>query len=233
LLLLGLAALVAYASLDARFFVYGAEIEGNQYVSSDLIYGASDVHEQHIFWVEPRAVADRVAAVPGIKSARVRVGLPARLRIQVAEREPALVWRAERDWWLDDDGMILPYGEPEATADNTIFVIDQSERSLEGEAMLQPSEMVRWVHRLADALPGVTVFWYQPERGLNYTQYMSGHKYQVYVGDGQDLTHKIQAVRAMDSYLLGNGIRPTYVDVRWPDLPVYGSETGTQEDDAQ
>jgi len=62
---------------------------------------------------------------------------------------------------------------------------------------------------------------------------VNGYKYQVYVGDGKDLTHKIQAVRAMDSYLLSNGIRPTFVDVRWPDLPVYGSETGTQMGDGQ
>jgi len=142
LLLAALVTLIVYASVDARFFIYEARIEGNYYINGEDIYGAADVHEQHIFWIEPKTVAERVSTLPGIKAVRVRVGLPARVIIQVEEREPALVWRTYRDWWLDDDGMVLPYGEREPKAGSTIFVVDKSNRQLQDGGRLQPSEMV-------------------------------------------------------------------------------------------
>jgi hypothetical protein len=48
----------------------------------------------------------------------------------------------------------------------------------------------------------------------------------VYVGSSDDLQRKIQVMQALNAYLVPNGIRPRYVDVRWADHPVYGRPAG-------
>ena len=223
-ILLALLGLIAYVSVDARFFVYQASVVGSRYVPAERIYAVAGVHEQNIFWLRPRKAAERIEQLPGIRSARVRCGLPARVSITVDERKPVIMWRTQRhggDWWLDEEGLVLPY-HGDTRSEETIFVVDSSERELREGATIQPRELVQWVQRLAAALPGVRLFYYQDDRGLSFTQEVAGHKWQVYVGDGEDLERKIQVVRALTDYLVTRSIYPAYMDVRWPDLPVYG-----------
>jgi len=223
-ILLALLGLIAYTSVDARFFVYEARVVGSHYVPAERIYALAGVHEQNIFWLQPRKAAERIEQLPGIRSARVRCSLPARVSITVDERRPVIMWRTERhggDWWLDEEGLVLPYhGDTES--EETIFVVDTSDRQLQEGATIQPRELVQWVRQLAVALPGSRIFFYQADRGLSFTREVAGHKWQVYVGDGDGLVHKIQVVRALTDYLVARNSYPAYMDVRWPDLPVYG-----------
>ena len=224
LVLAGLIAVIVYGSTDAKFFVYDAEISGNRYVNCGEIYRLSDVHEQHIFWIQPEEVAERITQIPGIKGVRVRSSLPGKVSIQVVEREPLIVWRTLAhggDWWLDDEGIVLPYGG-DAKGPDTIYVVDSSMRQLEHGDRIEPVEIVDWVQQLAAALPGARVFYYQEDRGLHFSQEKLGLPWPVYVGDGENLTRKIQAVQALNDYLTTNNIQAAFVDVRWPDLPVYG-----------
>ncbi len=75
------------------FFVYGAEITGNEALSKQEIFSASRVNNQSVFWINPRRVAAQIAALPNVKSASVSVTLPARVRINVVERRPELLWQ--------------------------------------------------------------------------------------------------------------------------------------------
>jgi len=216
--------LLAYTCIDARFFVYEAHVVGSRYVKAEQIYEIAGVHEQNIFWIQPRKVAERIARLPGIKSARVRCDLPAKVTITVDERKPIILWRTLAhggDWWLDKEGTVLPY-HGDTDSPETIFVVDSSDRQLEEGDSIQPREIVQWVQQLAAALPGARIFYYQGDRGLNFIQEVAGHKWPVYVGDGEDLPRKIQAVQALTDYLATHHTYPTYVDVRWPDLPVFG-----------
>lgn len=232
LVLAALVAIMVYGSTDAGFFVYDAEISGNRFIGSDTIYQQADVHEQHIFWIQPEEVAESITQIPGIKSVRVRTGLPGEVSITVVERKPLMVWRTLAfggDWWLDDEGVVLPYGgEPEGP--DTIFVVDSSMRQLEVGDVIEPVEIVGWVQQLAAALPGARVFYYQGDRGLNFSQERLGLNWPVYVGDGKNLARKIQAVQALNDYLTKNNIQATFVDVRWPDLPVYGKPPVAEND---
>lgn len=224
LFLAGLMAALVYLSADARFFVYGAQIVGVHHLDAGAIYSASGMDEQHIFWIEPHKVAEAIAQMPGVKAVRVWCGLPAQVTIEVEEREPVVMWRAvtqSRDWWLDEEGVVLPYhGDVDSPA--TIFVVDSSRRSLQVGDRITPEGMVRSVQRLAAALPGVRVFFYDAERGLSFTRQTAVGQWPVYVGDSQDIQRKIQVVQALDDYLAAHGIQPRYVDVRWADHPVYG-----------
>jgi hypothetical protein len=230
LILFALGGLVFYGSWDARFFVYGAKIVGNRHIETKVIYAAAEVDEQNVFWIQPEKVAERIAALPGIKSVRVRCGLPALVSIQVEEREPAVMWRTSaqaRDWWLDDEGVVLPYHGDEQSPD-AVFVVDSSDRQLQEGGRIEPAQIVLWAQQLARALPGARTLFYQAERGLSFTQEADGYQWPVYVGDGEDLEHKIQAVEMLNSYLAANDIHPSYLDVRWPDLPVYGKPASSE-----
>lgn len=229
LLLAGLIALAVYVSADAKFFVYRADIRGVNHLNAKAIYRAARVDEQHIFWIQPQAVAERIAQLDGIAEVRVRCALPARVVIEVREREPVVMWRASsqgHDWWLDEEGVVLPY---DGDLDDTIFVVDFSERHLAVGDRVGPRGIVRSVQQLDRALPNVNLFFYDTERGLSFRQDFGelsraeagGQQWPVYVGTSEDLTRKIQAMQVLNDYLTRQNLQPTYVDVRWADHPVY------------
>ena len=235
LMLVALVTAIVFGSTDASFFVYDAKISGNQHIESSKIYEFAGVHEQHIFWIRPEEVAQRVAQIPGIKSVRVRTGLPGKVSIEVVERKPLMVWRTLThggDWWLDDEGIVLRYGG-DADDPETIYVVDSSNRQLQYGDQIEPEEIVDWVEQLAAALPGARYFYYQGDRGLHFSQERLGLDWPVYVGNGENLTRKIQAVQALNEYLKSNNIQATFVDVRWPDLPVYGKPLVATNDESE
>jgi cell division septal protein FtsQ len=224
---------LVYAFTDVQFFVYEGHIIGARHLHPAIIYQAAGVHEQSIFWVDPNVIAARVAQVAGIKGVQVRCELPARVVITVEERQPRILWRAvsqERDWWLDEEGMVLPYHGDPASPD-VIFVVDYSDRTLAIGDQVKPDELVRSVLSLAEAMPDVRIYTYQTERGLGFTQELAGGQWPVYLGSSEDLARKVQVMQAMTAYLASNNIRPRYVDVRWADHPVYGRPAGTPSGD--
>jgi len=229
LLLLGLlVAGVVYGSTDAQFFVYQAGVIGAQHLSAEGIYQAAEIHEQNIFWVDPADVAQRIARLDGVKVARVRCELPAVVTIEVEERQPKLMWRTVsqgRDWWLDEEGMVLPY-HGDAQAAETLFVVDSSQRELDFGQEIQPEGIVASVIQLAAALPQSRIFFYDGERGLSFTQKGEGAEWPVYVGSSEDLQLKIQVMQTLTAHLEANNITPRYVDVRWAAHPVYGRPVG-------
>jgi cell division septal protein FtsQ len=229
LVLASLVGAIIYVSADAKFFVYQAEIAGARHLDADTIYRAAKVHEQNIFWIEPAKVAERIIHLDGIKAVRVRCSLPARVFIEVEEREPVVMWRVlaqERDWWLDKNSMVLPYPGDDKSP-HMVFVVDSSGRQLQEGDRLEPADLVRSVLQLAAALPNTRVFYYDADRGLSFTQQAEGRQWPVYVGTSEDLTRKIQALQVLSQHLEAESIHPTYVDVRWADHPVYHLAEGT------
>ena len=223
-----LAWLAVYTSTDAKFFVYGAQIVGASHMSADAIYGAAGVHEQNIFWVNPEQAAGDIMQLEGIKSASVHCELPARVTIAVEEREPVVMWRAttqEQDLWLDEEGRVLPY-HGDVNSPEMVFVVDYGERHLQVGDMVKPEGIVQSTLQLEAALPGVKIFFYQPDLGLSFTHRVNGGEWPVYVGTADDLARKIQVLQALTEYLSEQGINPRYVDVRWAAHPVYGRPFG-------
>ncbi len=228
LILVALTGLSVYAATDAKFFVYDAQIVGGRHLEPETIYRAAGVHEQSIFWISPRKVAERVLQLDGIKSVRVRCELPSVVTIEVEEREPIVMWRSmsqQQDLWLDEEGEVLPY-HGDVNAPDMVFVVDYSQRYLEVGDRIKPEGMVQSVLQLDAAVSGARVFYYQPARGLSFTQRVDGGEWAVYVGTSEDLPRKIQVVQALTDYLQANSIQPRYVDVRWADHPVYGRPGG-------
>ncbi|HNS49617.1 MAG TPA: FtsQ-type POTRA domain-containing protein [Anaerolineae bacterium] len=227
-LLLLLLSGAAYATSDERFFVYEAVISGTQHLDPQAVYAAADIDKQSIFWVDPRRVEGQVSSLQGVKSVDVSCSLPSQISIHVEERQPVILWRSEsqhRDWWLDAEGVVLPY-HGDTQAPSTVFVIDYSGRILVPGDQVEPSGLASSVRELAASLTGVRVFFHDANRGLFYTQVAQAGEWPVYVGDSADLAHKIQVTELLNQHFQDSTIKPTYVDVRWADRPVYGSSSG-------
>jgi len=219
---------IVHLSAAKRFFVYDAEIVGNHHIARDRIYQEAGIDEMNVFWINPKKAAQRIEKLDGIKGARVGFGLPARVRIEVEERKPVMLWRVGPngeggDWWLDEEGVVLPYHGVLADA---VFMIDKSGRGLQSGDRVEPQDIVTSVQQLAAALPEVEVFWHQPDRGLSFNQSTSFGQWTVFFGDSKDLVRKIEVLQAVTAHLKAEGIRARYVDVRWPDHPVYGDASG-------
>jgi hypothetical protein len=219
---------IVHLSAAKRFFVYDAEVVGNDYISRERIYQEAGIHETNIFWINPQKAAHRIVQLEGIRGAQVECGLPARVRIEVEERKPIVLWRVGPkgeggDWWLDEEGVVLPY---HGVLSDAVFVIDRSGRHLQSGDRVAPQGIVASVQQLSAALPEVEVFWHQPDRGLSFTQRTAFGEWTVFFGDSEDLARKIEVLQAVTAHLAAEGIRARYVDIRWPDHPVYGDVSG-------
>ena len=230
LILVALLGLIVYASTDETFYVYEARILGARHLEAQTIYDEAQVDEHSIFWIKPQEVAERIVQLDGVRAVRVQCSLPAALIIEVTEREPVVMWRAEsqkKDWWLDEEGVVLPYhGDPNSP--DMVFVVDSSPRRLKVGDHMTPEGIVQSVLQLASTLPSARVFFYEQSRGLYFTQGLGEGEWPVYVGTSQDLPRKIQVVQTLTDYLVANNVHPSYVDVRWPEHPIYGKPDGAK-----
>ncbi len=234
LLLLGLIGIFAYTSTDAEFFVYEAKVVGAHHVDATAIYQAAGVHEQNIFWIRPQQVAGRIAQLEGIKAVRVHCNLlPTEVKIEVEERKPVIMWRAlnhNQDWWLDEEGMVLPYhGDPQSP--ETVFVVGSGKLQAEVGSVIEPEGVTSSVLQMASAMPETRIYFYNDDRGLSFRQELNGVEWPVYVGTSEQLWRKIQVVQALTAHFIEGNIQPQYVDVRWAEYPVYGqpaSEAATE-----
>jgi hypothetical protein len=220
---------MVFMSVSPDLYVYAAQVAGSQYVSSEAILLAADIEDLHILWVRPGEVAERIEALPGIKAATVRTWLPARVTIAVDERKPLVRWYAEsqrQEWWLDNEGVVLPYGPADSEA---LIVVDLSGQALGAGDRVEPPSMALSLASVHESLPGIDLLYYHPDRGLSLTWRTAGDEWPVYLGSSDDLEGKLQSMEAINDYLSREGIRPRFVDVSRAEYPVYGEPAGPRQ----
>jgi hypothetical protein len=226
-LLLSLAAIL-FLTVSPDFYVYSAEIAGNEYVDGETILLAAGIKEQHILWIWPGEVAKRIEALDGIKAATVSSRLPARVSIAVEERKPVLRWYTEsqrQEWCVDEEGIVLPY--PYAGED-TLVVVDMSGQVLAIGDRIKPENVALSLAHLRESLPGLQILYYYPDRGLSFTWKAKEGEWPVYLGSSDDLERKLEAMEVMTGFFEKEGIRPRFLDVSRPEYPVYGKPEASE-----
>jgi cell division septal protein FtsQ len=213
LLLAALALLTSQFFTTDRFYVYGIEVQGNQFVSPDQIYDASGLHEWSIFWIKPDQVAATISSLLGLKEVRVTCRLPNRVRIEVVERQTQIIWqRGELRFSVDDRGIMLPL---ETELEGMLLIQDLTTGSLEVGDQID-SEAVRSALELRRLLPETAVLQYSEDKGLILHQ----ADYPVYLGTG-DMAEKVAILNALLRDFALEGIQPEFVDVRFIESPSY------------
>jgi len=208
----------AYYALFANpsFYVYGATVKGNFALSTREIYTASGIDSQSIFWINPAKVAEKVTALPNIKSANVSIALPSTVVIEVVERRPQLLWQIDETiWWVDDEGTIVP---PKTKVDESMLrIIDDDRQPLEAGYQIDPT-IIKGAQALRLLAPNVKVVRHTRAQGLTVA---TPEGWPIYLGDGSEMRAKLIVLSTVLADLRENDITPTYIDLRNPLRPVY------------
>lgn len=96
-------------------------------------------------------IADRIKEVPAVKSASVRLDMPGRIVVEIAEKEPlALMKGGEVYYLMDENGALFERGLPEANPNLPIITGMCSPRLKEGDTI--PGHHLGRVKELVSAL---------------------------------------------------------------------------------
>ena len=209
---------VLWLSLDDRFYVYHADVEGAVRVSPDDVFRASGLPGIHILWVRPAEVEARILdELPSIESAQVACRLPADCTIAVADRQPRVAWEEDgRLLWIDSDGVIFP---AQAQAEET--VVGWTVRGplpRREDDRLDESVHVALVELWASGADVPLSLTYVPDRGLVFTDERG---WRVILGQGPGMEERLHVLERLVADLEQRGLTPRFVDVRFADAPYY------------
>ncbi len=197
------------------FYVYGADIRGNYALSAREIYTASGIDNQSIFWVNPAEIADKVTALPNIKSTDVSVILPSRVAINVVERRPQLLWQVDNKvWWVDQEGIIVP---PKTNVEGMLRIIDDDRQPVEVGFQIDPT-IIKGAQALRILAPDVSVIRHTRAQGLIVA---TPEGWPVYLGNGSEMRAKLVVLSSLLANIRENDSNPSFIDLRNPLRPVY------------
>lgn len=228
--------------VNPRFHLHQIIVEGAGSLSADDIIQASGLSGVHIFAANPKAAADAVSTLSGVRSAAVELHWPQEVRIIVTEDAPVFVWEeAGQRYWVNDRGEYVPTGdqgvsglmvitaevppaptatpEPEAAAKG-------SEVETEAAQAFRPKTFLRFVPRevligaqqLVEIRPNIDRLFYTPYGGLSY---QDGRGWRGYFGVGDDMFTKVALYETIIADLLARDITPSYINVSNPERPYY------------
>jgi len=226
--------LVLWLTVDARFYVYDAQIEGNRRLSQEEIFEASGLPGLHILWARSRTIESRILeAFPSLESVDASCHLPSECTISVVERRPRVLWNegaagsGER-WWIDEEGAIFLLRDEAASAATEAGSEHREDASgrwtVTGPLPRDDEDKLDEQVRVALAgfwqsgrdLP--TAFQYSPEQGLSF---VDEHGWRIIVGRGAGMARRLQVLELMVAHLESRGVTPRFVDVRFPEAPYY------------
>lgn len=197
------------------FYVYSIQVTGNHILSEGEVFENSGIAGYNIFWVRPRQVATTLMAHPYVRLARVQVGLPNRVRVDLVEREPQLVWDVNGAVaWVDDEGVVLPLLDG---GGGLVTLSDPEGQAALDEEHLRPAIVAGLleVHRL---LPEVKAFRYAATLGLHFE--LPGGT-EVYMGDEVEMQEKVALLNALRQKLAADKVQARLIDLRYQGRPYY------------
>jgi cell division septal protein FtsQ len=214
-LLLALGGLTYQLFAMENFYVYEAEVVGNQLLPAEEIYHHSGLEEMSIFWIDPAQIEANLVSLPNIKEAKVHCGLPSGVTIEVVERQPQTIWQqGEKRYWIDEEGTVLPArGElTEATV-----IVDLDERPVQPGDRVNP-QVIAGTQKLCSLLPELDTVQYASPTGISF---QSEQGWPIYLGQGEDIEQKVAIMRALLQEITAKGVHPQFIDLRFKERPYY------------
>lgn len=233
-LILGLAlvggALGLWLTLDSRFYVYDAQIDGMRRLSYERIYEASGLDGLHILWARSGVIESRILeSLPSLESVDVDCGLPSDCAITVVERRPRVLWAdGETLWWVDEEGTVFlagdgdgsaaGSGDAEAWSDATGGWTVTGPLPRDGEGNLADPVRVTLTELWKTGIDLPSSFQYAEGEGLSF---VDEHGWRIIVGKGSGMARRLRVLERLTAHIESRGITPRFVDVRFPDAPYY------------
>jgi len=183
------------------------QIGGNQRISAQEIFAASQVEGHNIMLVRPADVVQRVTALPGIAAADVHVRLPNQVLIDVRERLPLVAWQGiTTTLWLSAEGAEVP----QAGVPPMLNLSDKSGVPL-GEGRPTWQAILPQLVDFQRILPEQTDLSYGKFEGLYFR---TPEGWTVWLGNDA-IAAKLALLEAARSEITARGARPSVIDLRY------------------
>ncbi|MBI4673855.1 MAG: FtsQ-type POTRA domain-containing protein [Chloroflexi bacterium] len=209
-----LAALWAMFNLDL-FFVSEPVVVGNKIVPRAEIAQVSGVNGWNIFFVEPRAVARAVRALPEFKDVQVYVTLPNQVEIYTTERVPRFVWEvAGKNFWVDQEGIAM---RPRGMVPNGWHVRDAEGKAVKYGERINPDAFNAAVSLINVWKDAPKYFEWTKTHGL---QLRDEHGWLIYFGSANQMNDKLTALQIVTTQLLRDKRAVAFIDLG-SGLPYY------------
>ncbi len=214
-LVVAFVALLGFVFQNDAFYIYAADVQGNHLVSAQDIYGRSGLDGRNVFSVNARAAERLIADVPFVKSARVTIGLPAQVQIEVEERQPVVVWQVGGNrYGIAEDGTIVP---PEGLAPDAPTVQAEGQALKYGTKL--DAELVAVTRHVRELVPDAKGIVYSQERGIGV---VTGGDWPVYFGMKDDaIAARVSVLNGLLQQFKQQRLQPEFVDLSLASRPYY------------
>lgn len=91
-----------------RFQIGEVEVNGATIMSPSRVRSIGKFQGKTTFQIDPKEIVTRLESLPEIEQAKVRIGWPNRVAIEIVERKPVLEWNdGGTKWWVSEDGLAV------------------------------------------------------------------------------------------------------------------------------
>ncbi len=195
---------------DATFRTGAPQVEGNHYLDAQQILQQAHLDGVNIYLIDPAEASRKlVTFMPQIEKVSVRLGLPDRVLIQVVEREPVLTYsQGEHRLWADAEGFLFPMT---TELDTLPKLLDEDGSASVDGSHLNPG-VWQGIQEIAASISGIDTFYYRDIYGLFF---ISPEGWRVYLGDGDNMQHKLAMWQTIRQQLLQENRTIKAVDLRY------------------
>jgi hypothetical protein len=225
---------------STAFAVDQVNLSGGIRVPAEEISQKIDLQGDSIISVIPSDIENQILeAFPDIKSAEVKVKMPAGIEIVIQERIPALLWLKDEEivYWIDQDGYSFTV-RGEATLPIRVYANSEPphpsgwvEPALQlGESATENDEtpplvdpaFVTTVQKLNGIKPAESPMLYNKENGLGW---LDPHGWQVYFGDDdENIDMKLLEYAKIVETILDRNLQPILISMEFLHAPYYRLE---------
>lgn len=222
ILLLGATGLIAWLHQSDDFFVYPEDVtfQNLTYIDSGELYATSQLEGWSTFWLDRDSVRENLRRHPYVADARISIGLPARVSIDVSEEEPVALWVTDAGTlWLLQDGTALAarHGDTEGLLQILDGQAESREVSYEPKVSMD-REVLDNARKIATYFPTIDTITFNRGFGLNFAVPESG--LWVYWGDGGHFETKLKNLLTIQNELSQGRISGQLADLRVPEKPI-------------
>ena len=223
-LLLGAA--LYLAGTAPAFRATAVQVMGNQRLASEEIGAVLATGDTQVFMLVPAELEKRLRLnFPDLLAAKVTVGLPNQVYVEIVERTPILAWYQEGGYtWIDESGVAF---RPRGEAANLITVQAQNAPKPAAVAVADPMAPLPYIapalvaaaRELAPNAPAGAAIIYDAEYGFGWAD---SRGWQVFFGEqARDVELKLRVYDSLVQMVDSKGIRPSFINVQYPSAPYY------------
>ena len=216
-----LASWLLYYSIDSPYFaVREISVSGNKLLDAGQATEATRASGQNVLRLRGDEIAQLVARMSEVRSARAVLALPGRLDIEVTERTPLVQWQArEGSFLVDREGVAFSRQAPPSPV---VVVKEPDGPAMDVGSRIEPNVLAA-IETLGLALPkqaGVQPPWFEYSQSTGIVVPAQGGA-RIIFGDASDLDAKIAALAAVRAHLEASKARAEKIDLRFKGRPVY------------